>query len=124
MNGDPKIVGEVIAFLDQSKLEHAESDQQYSTKIEVRSGAVRANLTVYNSGKIVVGGPASDIKTHLQQAADTIQSGKALAPNPLPFDIEQFPEAIQERVPECDPVIIACVSEVECSPKCCSPGGA
>src|SRR5713101_6231554 len=99
MNGDPRIVAEVIAFLDERRLEHSESDEQHATKVSVRSGAVRTTLTVYNSGRIVVGGPASEMKDYLQDAASAIESGKALDKNPLPFDIEQFPQAIRERVP-------------------------
>jgi hypothetical protein len=112
MNADERTYHTVASFLDRQKLEReSEADEQHCTKINVRSGQHRASINIYNSGKIVVGGKASQLKELLDQMKQGIEAGGTLPGQALPFEIDRFPQTIQERVPDCDPVIIRFVEE-------------
>jgi len=108
---DPKVLAAVNAFLDRQKLDHTSEDSQYCTQLQIRKAAQKATISVYNTGKIVVGGPNSPLKAFLSEMAKVIESGEAEPGQPLPFEIDKFPDLIKERVPECDPVIVAFVEE-------------
>jgi hypothetical protein len=110
-NADPKTLAAVTSFLERQKLEFAKSDEQYRTKVEVRSGTRKASINVYNSGKIVIGGQDSSLKRLLKEMKEGIEAGGAGPGQALPFEIDKFPDTIRERVPDCDPVIIRFVAE-------------
>jgi len=109
--GEPKTLQNVKSFLDRQKLQYEESDEQYCTKLTVRNGPQTVPVSVFNTGKIVVGGKDSPLKQTLQQMKAAIEQGQAAPGQALPFEIEKFPDAIREKVPECDPVIIRFVHE-------------
>jgi|DewCreStandDraft_4_1066084.scaffolds.fasta_scaffold73720_2 hypothetical protein len=110
-NADEKVLGEVISFLDRQKLSHSESEEQYCTKVNVRTGPHKASVSVYNSGKMSVQGPASPLKTLLEQMKQALEGGGAAPGQALPFEIELFPQTVRDRVPDCDPVIIGFLEE-------------
>ena len=69
-------------------------------------------VSVYNTGRIVVGGKVdSKLKTLLQQMKDEMEVGSAVPGQVLPFEIDKFPQTMRDRVPDCDPVIIAFIEE-------------
>lgn len=109
--GEPKTLQAVRSFLERQKLDFQEVDEQYCTKLSMRSGAHVAHISVFNSGKIVLGGPDSPLKAILGELKMAIEAGEAVPGRALPFEIDRFPEAIRERVPDCDPVIIRFVEE-------------
>ena len=112
MNADGKTYEAVVSFLDRQKLEReSETDEQHCTKINVRSGQQRAPVSIYKSGSIVIGGKASLLKQLLEQMRHAIEAGGTLPGQALPFEIDRFPQTIQEREPDCDPVIIRFVDE-------------
>ncbi|MEK7994282.1 MAG: hypothetical protein AAB403_10815 [Planctomycetota bacterium] len=110
-NADERVLMDVISFLERQKIEHEESEEQYCTKVNARSGPQKASISVYNSGKMSVQGPASQLKTLLEQMKQALESGAAAPGQTLPFEIELFPQTIRERVVDCDPVIIGFVEE-------------
>ena len=63
----PKTLAAVVSFLSRQKLEFKESDEQHCAKLEVRSGARRATVSVYNTGRIVVGGPETPLRNPLRR---------------------------------------------------------
>lgn len=107
----PKTLAAVVSFLSRQKLEFKESDEQHCAKLEVRSGARKATVSVYKTGRIVVGGPETPLRKLLQDMKEGIKAGGFRPGQALPFEIDQFPDTIRERVPECDPVIIRFVDE-------------
>lgn len=109
--GEPTIRQAVISFLERQNLEFSSTEEQYCDKLTVRSGIHVAFASVYNSGKIVVGGRDSPLKALLNQMKTAIEAGDAIPGQALPFEIDRFPETIQERVTECDPVIVRFVDE-------------
>lgn len=114
-NADEKVLGEVISFLNRQKLQHTESEEQYCTKVNVRSGAQRASVSVYNTGRMSVQGPPSQLKTLLEQMKQGIETGGAVPGQALPFEIELFPQTVREKVSDCDPVIIGFLEEaIQC----------
>jgi hypothetical protein len=108
---DPTVLQAVMSCLERQKLEFTESNEQYCTKLALKNGAQAACIQVFNSGKMVVQGKDGPLKTLLGQVKDAIEAGQAVPGQALPFEIEKFPDAIRERVPGCDPVLIRFVEE-------------
>jgi hypothetical protein len=112
MKADEKTYTAVMSFLKRQRLDiGAESEEQHCTKINVRAGLHRASVSIFNTGKLVVGGKNSNLKTLLDQMKESIEGGGTLLGQTLPFEIDRFPQTIQEHVPDCDPVIIRFVDE-------------
>lgn len=109
--GEPKIYQAVRSFLERQKLDFTENQEQYCDKFTVRAGAQIAHVSVFNSGKIVTGGKDSPVKALLDQMKGAIEAGEAAPGQILPFEIDKFPQTIQERVPDCDPVIVRFIEE-------------
>lgn len=110
-NGDSKILVLVESFLQRQKLDFGKENGQHCTLFRVQTGAQKATVNVYNTGKIVVGGPDSKLNTLLQDMKGALEAGEVGVGQTLPFEIEKFPQTIRERVLECDPVIIVFVEE-------------
>jgi hypothetical protein len=108
---EPKVLQMVASFLERQKLEFTQTDEQYCTKLTVKTGAQTAHISVFNTGKTVVGGKDGPIKKLLEEAKEAIEKGDAVPGQALPFEIERFPEVIRERAPECDPVIVRFIEE-------------
>lgn len=108
---DEKMLREVTSFLDRQKLDYTVNEEQYCTKLTVRSRGQGVPVSVYNTGKIVVGGADGELKGLLNEMAKALLSGGTVPGQALPFEIDRFPETIRDRVPECDSVIIAFVAE-------------
>jgi hypothetical protein len=109
--GDQKVCEAVASFLKQNKLEYEVKEEPLCDHFYVKSGALRADLSVYNTGKIKIGGPDSPLKNLLEEAKENLSSGGLGLINILPFEIDKFPETIKERIPECDGVIIKLIDE-------------
>ena len=111
MPADPKMLAEVKAFLERQRLQSTESDEQHCLKLEVRSGAQKAFVGVFNTGRLLVQGPASPLKSLLEEMKAALEAGDVTPGQALPFEIELFPEAIRGRVPTVDPVIVEFIRE-------------
>lgn len=109
--GEPSVLQSVVSFLERQKLEFFIEEEQYCDKITVKSGATTAYVSVYNSGKIVLGGRDSPLKALLAEMKSAIETGGAIPGQVLPFEIDKFPQTIRERVPDCDPVIVRFIEE-------------
>jgi TATA-box binding protein (TBP) (component of TFIID and TFIIIB) len=109
--GDEQVYTAVCSFLKQLKLDYAVKEEEYCDHLYIKSGALKADICVYNSGKIVVGGQDSKLKQILEDAKASLMTGNLDATNILPFEIENFPETIKDRIPECDDVVIKLIHE-------------
>jgi len=105
-NGDEKICNAVREALKQNGVLEGEQEIQYATKSSVKSGANKAGVIVYNSGKIHVEGADSELKKWVTELKTSIESGAAAPGILLPAEIEKFPQTLQERVPDCDGVVL------------------
>lgn len=114
--GEDTVLAAVIRFIERQGLDHKIEDEQHCTKIDVRKGMHTATVSVYNSGKIVTGGPPkSPLRDLLEQMKQSMEQNAALPGHTLPFEIDNFPVTIQERVVDCDPVIIRFIGEaIQC----------
>ena len=108
---DEKMFREVTSFLERQKLGYSSSEEQYCIKLTVKSRGQIVPVSVYNTGKIVVGGVDCELKRLLSEMREALLSGAAVPGQALPFEIDRFPDTIRERVPECDPVILAFIAE-------------
>lgn len=59
----------------------------------------------------MVQGPASPLTILLDEMKAALEAGGVTPGQVLPFEIERFPEAIRERVPTVDPVIVEFIRE-------------
>jgi hypothetical protein len=123
-NGDEKICSAVRQTLTTNGVLESEQDIQFATKFSVKSGATRAGLLVYNSGKIHVEGADSELKKWVSDLKSSIESGSAAPGILLPAEIEKFPQTLQERVPACDGVVLWFFQEALRCYKAGSPAGA
>ena len=123
-NGDEKICNAVRQALTTNNVLESEQDIQFATKFSVKSGATRAGMLVYNSGKIHVEGADSDLKKWVSELKTSIESGSAAPGILLPAEIEKFPQTLQERVPACDGVVLWFFQEALRCYKAGSPAGA
>lgn len=110
-SGDKQTVREVESFLARQQLEYVPTEEQYCTKLAVKRRGTVVPVSIYNTGKIVVGGADSPLRTLLEEMKAALTEGTAVPGQALPFEIERFPETIRERVQECDPVIVAFMEE-------------
>jgi len=108
---DPKVLASVEAFLQRQKLAYEQVEEQHCDKLTIKSGAIIVHVSVYNSGRIVIGGKDSALKQLLEQMRIAVEAGDALPGQALPFEIERFPDTIRERVPDVDPVIVRFIEE-------------
>lgn len=108
---DPNVLKEVETFLDRQKLVYVPVEEKYCTRLVVKSGPTVVPVSVYNSGKIVVGGKDSPLRKLLRRMQSGIEGRELVPGQDLPFEIERFPQAIRARAPDCDPVIIGFVEE-------------
>lgn len=72
--GDDDICGLVRAHVTNAGILDGESEIQHATKFSLKSGANRAGLLVYNSGKVVVEGADSELKQWCQELKTSIQT--------------------------------------------------
>lgn len=105
-NGDEQICNSVRAMLEREGVYEREDEIDYATKFSLKSGANRAIILVYNTGKMHVQGADSPLKTWAGNIKESIEQGTAAPGVLLPAEIEKFPQTLQERVPACDGVII------------------
>lgn len=105
-NGDPRIC-EIVRRLAEAGGVLAEEVQiQYATKFIVASGIHKAGILVYNTGKIVVEGAPSDLRDWCAQVKSHIEEGGSAPGMLLPLEVENLPQTLREKVPECDPVVL------------------
>ncbi len=123
-NGDEKICNAVRAALTQNGVLDGEQEVQFATKFSVKSGANKAGILVYNSGKIHVEGADSDLKKWVAELKGSIETGSAAPGILLPAEIEKFPQTLQERVAACDGVVLWFFQEALRCYKAGSPAGA
>lgn len=116
--GDPKTLQAVNFFLARQKLEGSVVEEQYCTKLTIKSHGMSASISVFNSGKIVIGGADSKLKHLFEEMKTEILEGTVIPGQVLPFEIERFPTLLRERVPNCEPVIIAFIEEAIKCYKC------
>ncbi len=111
MHADTKMLAEVKAFLERQRLEYTESEEQHCIKLEVRRGIQRAFISIFNTGTLLVQGSASQLKALLEEMKQALEAGDVTPGQALPFEIERFPETIQERVPTIEAVIVEFIQE-------------
>lgn len=105
-NGDAGICDLIKQALETSGLYEGSEDIQNATKVKAKSGSNRAVAVVYNSGKIVIQGSESELKSWLEKLKESIESGTASPGILLPLEIERFPQTLREKVPACDDVVL------------------
>ena len=107
---DPNALALAKQALDAQQLQYTESDEQYVTKLSCQVGLHRATLRVSNRASIDVQGAASPLQEQLQKIADALKNGTPL-PAQLPADIDKLMATLNQKVPNCDPVICAYIEE-------------
>lgn len=109
--GDETTLKAAKSFLERQQLQYSETEEQYCTKLSVKVSGKTGHCSVFNSGKIVIGGSDGPIKTLFEQFKTAYEAGDGLPGGVLPFEIDKLPETLKEKVPECDPVVIRFIEE-------------
>jgi hypothetical protein len=122
--GDENICNTVRVALNQHAVLESEKDIQFATKFAVKSGANKAGMIVFNTGKIHVEGTDTELKKWLCELKVSIESGSSAPGILLPAEIEKFPQTLKDRVPACDDVVLWYFQEALRCYKAGSPAGA
>jgi hypothetical protein len=109
--GDKKVCDAVISFLEKNGFDYSIKEEQYCDHFYIKHGVLNSDLSVYNSGKIKIGGSDSPLRQYLETAKEALSTANFAQLNQLPFEIDKFPQTIKDRIPECDEVILKLVGE-------------
>ena len=109
--GDEVTLRAVKSFMERQQLTYSEKDEQHCTKLSLKIAGKSAHCSVYNSGKIVIGGDDGPLKKLLDDFKRAYEAGDGLPGGILPFEIDKMAQTLREKVPECDPVIIRFIEE-------------
>jgi hypothetical protein len=75
LKGDPRVVRDVMSFLDRQRLEYSSAEEQHCDKLTVKSGTQLAYISIYHTGRIVIGGKDSPLRDLLKQMKASIETG-------------------------------------------------
>lgn len=87
--GDESTVTAVRSFLGRQSLQFTETDEQWCTKFSVRIAGKTAHCSIFNTGKIVIGGTEGPIKSLFEEFKSTYEAGDGLPGGVLPFEIDK-----------------------------------
>lgn len=104
------------SYIERNKWPFSDKLEGKTNRIDVQHGKNKCVVKVYSTGTIQIQGAASNLKEALEKAKEAIENEEAIG-EMLPFEIEKFPETLQERIPDIDPVIVRFISEAIISVK-------
>jgi hypothetical protein len=105
-----KHYSQIKSLIERNQWSHSEKPESGCKRIDVKNGKFSAVVKIYETGTIQVQGAESNLKESLLKAKEAIENGENTE-NILPFEIERFPEILQERIPAIDPVIVRFIKE-------------
>ncbi|CAH2575034.1 hypothetical protein PRNO82_04397 [Planktothrix rubescens] len=111
-----KHYAEIKSLIGRNGWSNSEKLENGCKRIDVKSGKFSNNVNVYETGTIQVQGSDSTLKAALLQAKTAIENGENMG-DMLPFEIERFPEILEERISNIDPVIVRFIKEAIISVK-------
>lgn len=107
---------QIKSYIERNQWPCSDKLEGDTNRIDVQHGKNKCVVKVFSTGTIQVQGAASKLKEALEKAKEAIENEEAIG-EMLPFEIEKFPETLQERIPEIDPVIVRFISEAIISVK-------
>jgi len=107
---------QIKSYIERNKWPLSDKLEGNTNRIDVQHGKNTCVVKVYSTGTIQVQGVDSKLKEALVKAKEAIENEEAIG-EMLPFEIEKFPEMLQERIPNIDPVIVRFISEAIISVK-------
>jgi len=102
--------GQIKSFIERNDWPFTEKMEGTTNRIEVKHGKHKCVVKVYATGTIQIQGGESKLKAALEEAKEAIENEEAIG-EMLPFEIEKFPETLQERIPNIDPIIVCFIKE-------------
>lgn len=76
--GHPAIALQVLAALEASDVFEKAKEIQHATHFTARYGFTSAYILVFNTGSVVVQGPASELRAWLEEIKECIRTGKEI----------------------------------------------
>ena len=101
---------QIKSFIERNEWPCSEKMEGTINRIDVKHGKHKCAVKVYSTGTIQIQGGASKLKEALEKAKEAIENEEAIG-EMLPFEIEKFPETLQERIPNIDPIIVRFIKE-------------
>jgi len=100
----------IRSFIERNGWVFTEKKEGEINRIDVQHGKFKCAIKVYSTGTIQAQGRDSKLKEALEKAKEAVENEGAIG-EMLPFEIERFPEILQERIPTIDPIIIRFITE-------------
>jgi len=101
---------QIKSFIERNEWPFSEKMEGANNRIDVQHGKNKCVVKVYSTGTVQIQGVDSKLKEALAKAKDAIENEEAIG-EILPFEIEKFPETLQERIPNIDPIIVRFIKE-------------
>lgn len=98
------------SYVERNDFIFEDKVEQGCKRLDVQHGKAKCVVKVYTTGTIQVQGSESKLKTSLNQAKDAVENEENIG-EMLPFEIERFPDVLQENIPNIDPIIIRFIHE-------------
>lgn len=100
-NGDESVCKIVRSYLDSKNIQYKKVEEEYSTNFKASSFGQKANIRVFNTGKIDVQGGASKLKEKLEEIKEKIENEDLSTDQFLDSDsiLKDFPERGTEIIP-------------------------
>lgn len=106
-----KVYNQILSFLKRQCWDFTEKEETNARRFDVRYGKSSCVVKIYSTGTVQVQGQESKLKETLIQLKQAIEKNEVLASEILPFEIEAFPDTLQQNIPTIDPVIVRFLSE-------------
>jgi hypothetical protein len=106
-----KVYNQVVSFLKRQGWDCSEKQELNAKRLDVRHGKSNCVVKIYSTGTVQIQGPESELKKTLMLLKQAIEKNEALPNMILPFEIEAFPDTLQQCIPTVDPIIVRFLSE-------------
>ena len=101
---------QIKSFIERNEWPFSEKMEGTNNRVDVQHGKNTCVVKVYSTGTVQIQGGESKLKEALSKAKEAIENEEAVG-EILPFEIEKFPEILQERIPNIDPIILRFITE-------------
>ena len=98
------------SFIEQNKFSFQEREENGCKRIDIQHGTKKCIAKVYTAGTVLVQGKDSKLKEAFTSAKNAIENEEEIG-DILPFEIEDFPNVIKNRIANVDPVIVRFIEE-------------
>ena len=97
--GDKKVCECLVSFLERNGLDYSLKEESYCDHFYIKHGKLHADVSVYSTGNIKIGGPDSPLKKLLEDNKEAICSANFAQLTQPTTDLDKLAKTIKERIP-------------------------